>query len=83
MSITQKLENGYKNIIENIKKMANGIEKNMAIGSLVHDLGKRSIKPIAREINSCFRTVKKCFVLFKEKYNMLGTGGLYPLTLVT
>ena len=71
MSISQKLENGYKNIIENIKKMPNGIERDMTIGSLVHDLGKRSIKPIARAINSCFRTVKKCFVLFEEKYKQL------------
>ena len=32
------------NRVENIKKMSNGIDRDMAIGSFVADLGKGSIK---------------------------------------
>lgn len=38
MSITQKLENDYKNIVENIKKLPNSIERNLIIGFLVEDM---------------------------------------------
>ena len=38
MSITQKLENDYKNIVENIKKLPNSIERDLTIGSLVEDM---------------------------------------------
>lgn len=67
MSITQKIEIYHKNRIESIKNMSNGIDRDMAIGSLVADLGKGSIKAVARFIGSCFRKVKKCFVLFTTK----------------
>ena len=38
MSITQKLENDYKNIVENIKKLPNSIERDLIIESLVEDM---------------------------------------------
>ena len=59
MSISQIIKKYHKNRIENIRKMSNGIDKNMAIGSFVADLGKGSIKPVANAIGSCFRKVKK------------------------
>ena len=64
MSITQRLENGYKNVTDNIKKMKNGIEKDLAIGALVADLGKRSITAVSKAIGSCFRKVKDCYHKF-------------------
>ena len=64
MSISQIIKKYHKNRIENIRKMSNGIDKNMAIGSFVADLGKGSIKPVANAIGSCFRKVKKCYILF-------------------
>ena len=64
MSISQIIEKYHKNRVENIRKMSNGIDRNMAIGSFVADLGKGSIKPIAKAIGSCFRKVKKCYILF-------------------
>ena len=64
MSISQIIKKYHKNRIENIRKMSNGIDKNMAIGSFVADLGKGSIKPVANAIGSCFRKVKKCYLLF-------------------
>ena len=44
MSISQIIEKYHKNRVENIKKMSNGIDRDMAIGSFVADLGKGSIK---------------------------------------
>lgn len=67
MSITQKIEKYHKNRIESIKKMKNGIDKDMAIGSLVADLGKGSIKPVANAIGSCFRTVKNKYLSFVNR----------------
>ena len=61
MSITQILKKNYKNVINNIKKMKNGIEKDLAIGALVADLGKRSISAVSKAIGSCFRKVKNCY----------------------
>ncbi len=71
MIISEKLEKYNKNRIESIKKMKNGFDKDMAIGALVQDLGKRSITPIAKTIGSCFRKVKKCHNLFKNGYKQL------------
>lgn len=65
MSITQKIEKYYKNRVKNIKKMKNGIEKDMAIGSLVADLGSRSISAVSKAINKCREKVKSCYEKFK------------------
>ena len=64
MSIAQKLENNYKNQIKMIKKLSNGIEKNLLIGSIVADIGKNSITPVAKAIGSCFRKVKSCLEIY-------------------
>ena len=66
MSITQKLENDYKNIVENIKKLPNSIERDLIIGSLVEDLGKRCISAVSRVIGICREKVKSCYEKFKS-----------------
>lgn len=69
MSISQKIENNHKNRVECIKKMRNGIEKNMAIGALVADIGNRCLKPVAKAIGSSFRKVKQCYSDYKNGIN--------------
>ena len=64
MSISKIIKKFYQNRVENIKKMPNGYQKDMAIGAFVADIGPRSIKPIAKAIGSCFRKVKSCFEIF-------------------
>lgn len=66
MIISQVIEKYHKNRIISIQKMPNGIERDLAIGALVADLGKRAITGVANAIGSCFRKVKKCFLLFSE-----------------
>lgn len=66
MSITQKLENDYKNIVENIKKLPNSIERDLMIGALVADLGKRCISAISRAVGICREKVKSCYEKFKN-----------------
>ena len=66
MSITQKLENDYKNIVENIKKLPNSIERDLIIGSLVEDLDKRCISAVSRVIGICREKVKSCYEKFKN-----------------
>ena len=53
MSISQIINIYHKNRIENIKKMKNGIEKDLAIGSLISDLGGKGFKVVALFIGSC------------------------------
>lgn len=65
MSISKIIKKFYQNRVENIKKMPNGYQKDMAIGAFVADIGPRSIKPIAKAIGSCFRKVKSCFEMFR------------------
>ncbi len=71
MSISQKIEKYHKNRIESIKKMKKGIDKDIAIGALVVDLGQRCLKPVAKIIGCCFRKVKKCYKLFVNGYYQL------------
>ena len=66
MSISQKLENDYKNIIENIKKLPNCIERDLMIGSLIEDLGKRCISAVSRALGICREKVKSCYEKFKN-----------------
>ena len=68
MSISKIIEKFHKNRIESIKKMSIGPERDYAIGSLVADLGKRSITPVAIAIESCFRKVKQCYEFFVNGY---------------
>ena len=67
MSISEKLKKLYKNIVENIKKMSNGIERDRTIGALVVDLGKRSINALSKILNCSWRKVKKCYELVQGK----------------
>ena len=66
MSISQKLENDYKNIIENIKKLPNCIERDLMIGSLIEDLGKRCISAVSRALGIRREKVKSCYEKFKN-----------------
>lgn len=67
MIIQERIEKGYKNQIENIKKEKNRESKIKQIGALVCDLGTRSVNAIAKAIQSCWRYVKKCYLIVKEK----------------
>lgn len=71
MSIAQNIEEFYKNRVKSIKKMKNGIDRDMAIGSLVADLGKRSISAVAKAIGCCRKKVKNCFILFTNCFKQL------------
>ena len=64
MIITQKLENEYKNCVNFIKKLPNGVERDLAIGALISDVGKRSFSAVSNAIGICFRKAKSCY----EKY---------------
>ena len=64
MSISQKIEFFHKNRIEMIKNMSNGLDKDLAVGSLVADLGKRSIRAVSKAVGFCWRKVKKCYDIF-------------------
>ncbi len=64
MSIAQNLEKWHKNRIEAIKKMQKGIDRDMAIGSLIADLGKRSIRAVSIFIGCSWRKAKSSFELY-------------------
>lgn len=66
MSISQKIEIYHKNRVENIKNMNKGLEKDLAIGALVADLGKRSISAVSKSLNLCREKVKSCYDKFKN-----------------
>lgn len=58
MSIAEKLENCYKNQIENIKKEKNHKSKIKQIGALVLDVGGWCISAISTIIGCCRAFVK-------------------------
>lgn len=64
MSIALIIKTHHKNRIESIKNMKNGIDKDMAIGALVADLGNRSISAVSKVLNHCREKIKKCYLLF-------------------
>ena len=66
MSISQKLENSYKNQIENIKKEQNHASKMRQIGALVLDVGGNCISSVANKIKSSRKFVKKCYIIVKD-----------------
>ncbi len=66
MSISQKLENCYKNQIENIKNEKNRESKIKQIGALVLDVGGRCISAISTKINCCRAFVKKCHLIVRD-----------------
>jgi len=66
MSIAQKLENGYKNQIENIKNEINRVSKMRQIGALVLDIGGHCISAIASKINCSRKFIKKCYMIVRD-----------------
>ena len=62
MILSQKIEIYYKNIIKNIKKCKNKLEKAKMIKSLVCDLGGKGITIIARILSMAFNTIKKYYL---------------------
>ena len=66
MIIAKRIENEHKNRVESIKKMKNGIDKDMAIGALVTDLGNRSISAVSKILGISRWKIKKCFLQFNE-----------------
>lgn len=66
MSITEVIEKFHKNRVKSIKNMKNGIEKDLAVGSLVADLGKRAISGVSRALHISREKVKSCYDKFKN-----------------
>ena len=69
MSISEKLENGYKNLIENIRKENNKRTKMKLIGSLVLDIGGRCISAISKVIGCSRKFIRKCVEFVKNSCN--------------
>lgn len=65
MSISKKLENFYKNQVENIKNEKNRKSKIKQIGALVLDVGGRCIFAISTITGCCRAFVKKCSLIVK------------------
>ena len=55
MILSQKIENNYKNCIENIKKVENKLEKSKMIKALISDLDGKGISIIARLLNMALK----------------------------
>lgn len=66
MSISQKLENNYKNQIKNIKNEKNRESKIKQIGALVLDVGGRCISAISNVTNCSRPFVKKCYLIERD-----------------
>ena len=62
MILSQKIENSYKNCIENIKKVKNKLEKAKMIKALICDLGGKGISIIANLLGMAFNTVKTYYL---------------------
>ena len=62
MILSQKIENNYKNCIENIKKVKNKFEKAKMIKALICDLGGKGISIIANLLKMAFNTVKSYYL---------------------
>lgn len=62
MILSQKIENNYKNCIENIKKVKNKLEKAKMIKALICDLGGKGISIIANLLEMAFNTVKSYYL---------------------
>lgn len=62
MILSQKIENSYKNCIENIKKVKNKLEKAKMIKALICDLGGKGISIIANLLGMAFNTVKSYYL---------------------
>ena len=66
MSIAEKLENFYKNQVENIKNEKNRKSKIKQIGALVLDVGGRCISAISNATSCCRAFVKECYLIVRD-----------------
>ena len=66
MSIAEKLENFYKNQVENIKNEINRKSKIKQIGALVLDVGGRCISAISNATSCCRAFVKECYLIVRD-----------------
>lgn len=66
MIISDKLDNEYKNIIENIKNEKNSLLKKKIIGSLVMDIDGRCISQISKKTGCCRKYIKDCYIFVKN-----------------
>lgn len=64
MIVSQNIELYQKNRIESIKKMKNGIERDLSIGAFAADLGKGYISFIARTLKVCREKVNNCLDIY-------------------
>ncbi len=64
MIIAEKLNNRYKNQIENIKKEKNRNTKLKLVGALVADVGGRCIQAISKVTGCCRAYIKKAYLFF-------------------
>lgn len=67
MSILQKIEKSYSNLIESIKLCQNKEQKMIMIGSLAVDIGNRCISTLAKIFGLSRITIRKAIKLFKKE----------------
>lgn len=67
MSILQKIEKSYSNLIESIKLCQNKEQKMIMIGSLAVDIGNRCISALAKIFGLSRITIRKAIKLFKKE----------------
>ena len=65
MSILQKIEKSYKNLIKTIKNTSNKEQKMKMIGSLASDIGKRCISALSKIFGLSRFTIRKAIKIFK------------------
>lgn len=66
MSIAEKIEKFHKNRVKTIINMNKGIDKDLAIGSFVADLGKRTISAVSKILHMSREKIKSCYDKFKN-----------------
>ena len=66
MSISKVIKKFHKNRVKSIKYMKKSIEKDLAIGSFVADLGKRAISAVSKALNMSREKIKSCYDKFKN-----------------
>ncbi len=65
MSILQKIEKCYKNLIKTIKNISNKEQKMKMIGSLALDIGNRCISALSKIFDLSRFTIRKAIEIFK------------------
>jgi len=70
MIISNKIEKLYSFLINSIKNEENKKLKKKLIGSLVMQLGKRSINAVSKILGNSWSFIKKCYLLVKNNSNI-------------